>query len=114
MTDHQLIEELKAARLRLADARKRMEDAHVAYLERKAECRREESAIEEILNEIETGKTGRPVLDACDGSDVSRAPDPNPQLADGHFDPSHLPGSGLLPAEQAAKPRKSRTKKTTT
>jgi hypothetical protein len=62
--EHELFEELRKARRSLAGAKGAEKEARAVILDRKAARLRAEALVEEILSEVETGKTGRPVLDA--------------------------------------------------
>lgn len=65
MSDHyqELIQELQAARQAQRRAMVAMDDAHSTYIQRRADHALAKSLVEEILQEIETGSTGRPILD---------------------------------------------------
>jgi hypothetical protein len=64
MTSDELIRELKQARYRLHEAELAQSEAKEAYITRKAETMRCLAVVEEILREVETGASGRPLLDA--------------------------------------------------
>lgn len=61
--EHDLITELRAARIKLSAAIRAEQDAKAVVYERKADRMRAAALVEEILGEIETGKTDRPILD---------------------------------------------------
>ncbi len=65
--EHELIEELRRARKALASARKDESEAKAVIYDKKATRVRAESLVEEILTELETGKSSRPILDAISG-----------------------------------------------
>lgn len=66
-TDHAILEELRQARKSLAAARIAEQDARTIVSERKAARMKAEALIEEICSEIETGRSGRPILDHING-----------------------------------------------
>ena len=76
--EHALIEELRAARRTLAATRTAEQDARAAVHERKADRIRAEAAVEEIVSELETGRSSRPLLDAVHGQ-AARAATPEPE-----------------------------------
>lgn len=59
-TDHAILEELRQARIAEQDAR-------TVVSERKAARMKAEALIEEIMAEVETGRSGRPILDQING-----------------------------------------------
>ena len=61
----ELIEELRNIRIRLAREIIELQTRHEAYIEQKREVAELRHAIEEVLEEIETGRSGRPLLDAA-------------------------------------------------
>jgi len=89
--EHELFEELRKARRSLAGAKGAEKEARAVFLDRKAARLRAEALVEKILSEVETGKTGRPVLDA-----IAAAAGGNEQAAEA--DPQRL---GNLPDTEA-------------
>lgn len=87
MNSDDLIWELHDARHRLRQRTLKQEIARQAYLETKLETSKARDLVEEILMEIETGKSGRPLIDAANeatteaaGFDlVTSRPDSNPE-----------------------------------
>lgn len=71
--EHELMTELRDARRRLLAARIAEQDARTALSERKAARMKVEKDLEEILGEVETGSTGRPILDAINGAALAAA-----------------------------------------
>jgi hypothetical protein len=72
----ELIDELRAARLKRQEAREAMNEAEVIFKEKKTRYKQSEALIDEILEEIETGQTGRPVMDAIAARNGTIAPPP--------------------------------------
>ena len=66
--DDDLMSELREARLKKRKAFEAMSNAKSHYLDRKQEHRDAADLVEEILQEVETGKSGRPMLDAINGN----------------------------------------------
>lgn len=71
----ELIEELRNLRRRLATETIELHTREEALRDQKQEVRDLRNAIDEVLEEIETGRTGRPLLDAA-----SRPADPAPPV----------------------------------
>ncbi len=67
-SNDELIQELKTLRLAVHRAAERRDEARFVFLEKKAAYAKAMGVVEEILMEIETGKTGRPLLDLANGS----------------------------------------------
>ena len=105
MSNDELIQELKDARLavhRAAEAPTRP----ARSLEKKAAYAKAMGVVEEILMEIETGKTGRPLLDAANG-----APRSGLDLMTRRSDSGPETNRTPTPKPERANPEKSRAQK---
>jgi hypothetical protein len=100
--EHELFDELRTARRNLAGAKGAEKEARAVILDKKAARLRAESIVEEILSEVETGKTGRPVLDAIAANGRNRGAgkppdDEEPESADERQrGPTHISDSHLV------------------
>ncbi len=63
-----LISELQQARHAWRQRHLAMEEAREIYIESRTSATKAKGVVEEILMEIETGRTGRPILDAVNGT----------------------------------------------
>ena len=64
--EHELFQRLTERRRALRQARNEMEDAKLQYAGKKEKHRRAMGDVEELLEEIETGRPSRPMLDAIE------------------------------------------------
>ena len=105
-TNDELIRELKDARLAVHRAAEARDEARFVYLEKKAAYAKAMGVVEEILMEIETGKTGRPLLDAANG-----APRSGLDLMTRRSDSGPETNRTPTPKPERANPEKSRARK---
>lgn len=96
--EHELIQDLRAARLKQAEAALAESAAKSVWLERKADSAKAAALVEEILLDIQTGTTGRPLIDYAETADERQrgptaaepepeSPAPKPKRKRGKADP---------------------------
>lgn len=73
-SEHELFIELRDARQEARKAADAEAQAKAAWQARRAALRKARAVVEEILEEIETGRSRRPLMDAMNGSDRPGAP----------------------------------------
>lgn len=120
-SEHELFLELKSARLDARHAAEEAADAKSTWLAKREALRKAQAVVEEILEEIETGKSRYPMMDrtaaqAHEGAPPSTLADGVEPSARSGFDlvtsrPGSIPETNGLPAAQPEpKPRRKKTR----